>query len=52
MSLEFISILQKSLRSSCQVQDLFDLALGTSVGMCVMQTASSTVAVVAPSVLQ
>ena len=37
VSLEFIGILQKSLGSSCQVQDLFDLALGTSVGMCVMR---------------
>ncbi|GAB7336956.1 hypothetical protein MBLNU13_g02789t1 [Cladosporium sp. NU13] len=32
VSLEFIGILQKSLGSSCQVQDLFDLAVGTSVG--------------------
>jgi len=37
VSLEFIGILQKSLGSSCQVQDLFDLAVGTSVGMCAMR---------------
>lgn len=30
--LEFLNLLQKSLGSSCRVQDLFDLALGTSVG--------------------
>lgn len=32
ISLEFFRLLQKSLGSSCQLQDLFDLALGTSVG--------------------
>lgn len=31
--LEFLNLLQKSLGSSCRVQDLFDLAIGTSVGM-------------------
>lgn len=32
--LEFLNLLQRSLGSSCRVQDLFDLALGTSVGKC------------------
>jgi len=31
--LEFLHLLQRSLGSSCRVQDLFDLALGTSAGM-------------------
>ncbi|KAK0301575.1 hypothetical protein LTR82_018239 [Friedmanniomyces endolithicus] len=30
--LEFLHLLQRSLGSSCRVQDLFDLALGTSAG--------------------
>lgn len=34
ISLEFFRLLQRSLGSSCQVQDFFDLALGTSVGRC------------------
>ena len=31
--LEFLKRLQKSLGASCRIQDLFDLALGTSAGM-------------------
>jgi len=31
--LEFLHLLQRSFGSSCRIQDLFDLALGTSAGM-------------------